>query len=76
MPRDTATGARVLYQLGEGYRYWMLFKGGRDDLLCVEPQSWLINCPNAPFPREQTGFDYLQPDEARDYTATFRLERD
>lgn len=73
---DAATGARVVYQADEGYRYWMVFNGGSRDFLCVEPQTWMNNCPNAPFPRAETGFDSLAPGQERVYRTWLRLEKD
>ncbi len=64
---DLRTGTDVRYRAGESYGYWMVYNGGRRDILCVEPQSWLSNCPNAPFPREASGFDAIAPKEAREY---------
>lgn len=73
---DAATGARVVYEADESYRYWMVYNGGSRDFLCVEPQTWMNNCPNAPFPREETGFDCLAPGAEKTYRTWIRLERE
>ncbi len=72
---DLRARIRVRYKAGEAYHYWMVYNGGRQDLLCVEPQSWLSNCPNAPFPREISGFDFIMPGEKRVYETWMRIER-
>lgn len=71
---DRRSGVRVRYAVGETCGYWMVYNGGNQDLLCVEPQSWLSNCPNAPFPRETSGFDFIGPDEARIYETKMSIE--
>lgn len=72
---DARAGLRVRYRAGSTYGYWMVYNGGNPNYLCVEPQSWLSNCPNAPFPREQTGFDFLAPGHSRAYETCLSLER-
>lgn len=66
---------RVTYHADAPYAYWMLFGGGGRDYLCVEPQSWLTNAPNAPFPREETGFAYLRPGETATYQTRLSIEK-
>ncbi len=70
---DPAAGVTVRYTAGSTYRYWMVYNGGHNDFLCVEPQSWLSNCPNAPFDRNQQGFDYLAPGEIRVYETNMSI---
>ena len=71
---DAASGARVRYQASDAYGYWMVFNGGAKDFLCVEPQSWLSNCPNAPFPREEMGFAFIAPGESKAYETLMQIE--
>lgn len=73
---DSASGIRVVYQAYSPYAYWMVVNGGEKDLICVEPQSWLSNCPNAPFPREEQGFDFISPGESRAYQTRMSIHRD
>ncbi len=72
---DRRTGTSVRYLAGASYGYWMVYNGGSRDFLCVEPQSWLSNCPNAPFPRETSGFDWIAPGKAREYETEMSIER-
>ena len=71
---DLASGVRVTYLPGREYRYWMVFNGGAKDFLCVEPQTWVNNCPNAPFPREETGFRVLGPGQEAVFETALRIE--
>lgn len=72
---DPCAGVQVKYAALQGYDYWMFYNGIAPDFLCVEPQSWLSNCPNAPFAREETGFDFLVPGEKRVYKTLLNIER-
>lgn len=72
---DEENHLMIRYQAGQSYGYWMVYNGGSADFLCVEPQSWLSNCPNAPFPRSQSGFDFLAPGETRMYETRLQIER-
>ena len=72
---DPVAGIKAAYQALQGYDYWMVYNGIAADFLSVEPQTWLSNCPNAPFPREQTGFAYLEPRQSRTYQTRLSIER-
>ncbi len=71
---DPESAIRMTYSALKGYGYWMVYNGISPDFLCVEPQSWLSNCPNAPFPRNETGFDFLTPGENRVYETNLSME--
>lgn len=72
---DLSEKVCVRYHAGDSYRYWMVYNGGDPRYICVEPQSWLSNCPNAPFPRGESGFDFLKPGETRSYETRTQIER-
>ena len=71
---DPGTGVRVTYTAERGYRYWMVFSPS-PGFICAEPQSWLTNCPNGPFPREETGFDFIVPGGSRVCETLMSIER-
>ena len=71
---DPGSGVRVKYAAKRGYGYWMVFSPS-PDFICVEPQSWLTDCPNGPFPREETGFDCIAPSGSRVYETLMSIER-
>jgi aldose 1-epimerase len=62
---DPIYNVQLVYRALPPYAYWMVYNGGSSDFLCVEPQTWMNNCPNAPFDREKTGFSWLAPGETR-----------
>lgn len=61
---DNARRVQLIYRAQPPYAYWMVYNGGSKDLICVEPQTWINNCPNSPFDREKTGFRFLAPNES------------
>lgn len=71
---DLKQHLRIRYRAGKTYGFWMVYNGGSPDFLCVEPQSWLSNAPNAPFPREAIGFNFLKPGETRAYETMLSIE--
>lgn len=72
---DRKSGAKIVYEVSEGYRFWMLFnEGGEKGYICPEPQSWMVDAPNRPFGPEITGFDAIAPGDKRILTANLRLE--
>ena len=71
---DPGSGVRVKYAAKRGYRYWMVFSPS-PDFICVEPQSWLTDCPNGPLSREKTGFDFIAPGEKRIYETRMTIEK-
>lgn len=50
----------VIYSFDEKYKYCMAFNGGANDFLCLEPQTWLTNCPNIEN-RFENGFLFIEP---------------
>ena len=72
---DPVDGIRVTYTALQGYNYWMVFNSLSPDWISIEPQSWLTNCPNAPFPRNETGFDFLPPGQSRAYLTRLKIDQ-
>ena len=70
---DAVRRVQLIYRAKPPYAYWMLYNGGSRDFLCVEPQTWVNNCPNAPFDREKAGFQFLAPCESRTYETQLTL---
>lgn len=71
---DPEKGIKIRYQAGDTFGYWMVYNGGENSFLCVEPQSWLSNCPNAPFDREKTGFAFICPGASHIYETLLTIE--
>lgn len=73
---DKTAGGRVIYEVGKGYRYWMLFnQGGENGFVCPEPQTWTVDAPHSPLPPEISGFDAIRPGDKRVLEARMRFEK-
>ena len=71
---DTAKRLRVVYEPDEKYGFRLIFNGGDEGYICLEPQTCLANCQNAPFSREESGFDFLRVGEQKSYRSKIYLE--
>ena len=71
---DVARGLRMVYENDKKYGFRLIYNGGCDGYICLEPQTCLANCQNSPFSREEGGFDFLQPGESKTYGSRIFLE--
>lgn len=64
-----AGGAGTLTcRAGTELPFQMLWNGGGGQgFVCPEPQSWLVDAPNLPLPREESGFFILSPGAQKSY---------
>ena len=57
-------GIRVVYDMGENYKHFVIWNGlMNNNILCIEPQSCIINAPNVNLDNNITGFKMLNPKE-------------
>ena len=64
---QTKGNIKINYLLDEKYKYLMIFNTGSDGkYVCIEPQSWISNCPNF-HDRDKYGFTYIKPAEKITY---------
>ena len=71
---DVGQGLRLVYENDEAYGYRLIFNGGDEGYICLEPQTCLANCQNAPFPRAETGFDWIEAGKSKIYRSRIDLE--
>lgn len=71
---DEKRRLRLIYENDEKYAFRLIYNGGKEGYICLEPQTCLANCQNAPFPREESGFDFLKPGESKAYISKICLE--
>ncbi|WP_342048112.1 aldose 1-epimerase [Bacillus sp. OTU530] len=70
-----ALGLKVTYEAVSGFRHWVLFTaGGQEDLLAIEPYSWVTNAPNIPLLEEITGLYGLKPNQEKIFTTQIHIE--
>jgi aldose 1-epimerase len=63
----------IRYTNSANMSYRMLFNGGEEDYICLEPQNCMIDCLNGPFDLEYAGFEYLKPGESETFTTHIGL---
>ena len=71
---DEETNVTVTYVFDEKYKYCMMYSSNGRDHICIEPQTWLTNCPNLDVDRNECGFDFIEPGEVKIYTSVLRVE--
>ena len=71
---DIGNDLRVVYENDEKYGFRLIYNGGSDGYICLEPQTCLANCQNSPFSREESGFDFLKIGESKTYRSKIFLE--
>jgi aldose 1-epimerase len=70
--QDERNGIRVVYDMGESYKHFVIWNGLIDNnVLCIEPQSCIINAPNVDLDNSITGFKTLNPKE--EWTGTTNI---
>ena len=71
---DVKKGLRMVYDSDEKFGFRLIFNGGDEGYICLEPQTCLANCQNAPFPRSETGFDWIEAGASKTYRSSIYLE--
>ena len=70
---DPENGLRTVYRNDTAFGYRLIYGDGKA-FLCMEPQTCMVNAANAPFPRSETGFAFLQPNETKLFSSHIGLE--
>ncbi len=70
---DIGKRLRVVYENDEKYGFRLIYNGGSDGYICLEPQTCLANCQNSPFSRKEAGFDFLEVGERKTYRSRILL---
>lgn len=71
---DEKTNLRIVYENDANYPFRLIYNGSADEYICLEPQTCMANCPHAPFDREKTGFDFIEPGESKEYHSKIGIE--
>ena len=72
---DLGSRLRMVYENDEKYGFRLVYSGGNGEYICLEPQNCLANCQNAPFSREEAGFDFLTVGESKTYHSKIFFEK-
>lgn len=69
---NIATGKQIVYETDPFFTEWMIWNNRASrNYICIEPMTWTINAPNATYPDEVSGFQYLAP--TKSWSATNRF---
>ena len=71
---DVRNGLRMVYDSDEKFGFRLIFNGGDEGYICLEPQTCLANCQNSPFSREEAGFDFIEAGSSKIYRSNIYLE--
>ena len=75
MLTDIEKRVRMVYENDPKYAFRLIFNGGDEGYICLEPQTCLANCQNSPFSREESGFDFLKIGESNTYRSRIFFEK-
>ncbi|KIL49257.1 aldose 1-epimerase [Jeotgalibacillus soli] len=68
-------GLKVTYKAIKGFKHWVIFTAsGQEDLLAIEPYSWVTNAPNLSLPEEVTGLNGIMPQDEKTYITEINVE--
>lgn len=69
---DTASGKKIVYEVGEEYRFWIIWNDkGFNGYFCPEPMSAMIDAPNLDLPAGLTGYREIAPEESASFRQHF-----
>ncbi|MBQ7841126.1 MAG: aldose 1-epimerase [Lachnospiraceae bacterium] len=70
---DESRNLSVVYENDKKFDFRLIFNGGADGFICLEPQNCLVNAPNTQLAGEKKGFDYIGPGESKKYFSKISL---
>lgn len=73
--RDCEKRLEVVYKNDEKFGWRLLYNGNADEYICLEPQTCMANCMNAPFDRTYSGFDFIEPGSSKEYESEIYLQK-
>ena len=65
---------RIVYENDAKFTFRLIYNGQANEYICLEPQNCLANAPNAPFSREECGFDFIEPEKSKTYISKIYVE--
>jgi len=71
---DVRRRVRMVYENDAAYKFRLIFNGGKEGYICLEPQTCLADCANSPFPREEAGFAFLEAGASQAFRSRIYLE--
>ncbi len=71
---DTESGHTLVYDADNSFKYWMVYNGGNEDFLCVEPQTWINSAPQAPAKMGDVNIIGITAGETREFVTYMYVE--
>ena len=71
---DRESGIKLIYENDSSFPWRLFYSENGEEYICLEPMSCMVNCPNAPFAREKTGFAYIEPYKTKEYVSKIYLQ--
>ena len=68
-------GTTITYVFDEKFKYCMLYSNNGEDHVCIEPQTWITDCPNLDLDKDSCGFDYIEPGKFKKYTSSLKVSK-
>ncbi len=66
---DLGSGIQIRYEVCRDFKYWVIWNDhGDKGYFCPEPMTWIIDAPNLPLPKDETGYEELVPGESKTVT--------
>lgn len=71
---DRRLGLAVVYENTENLPFRLIYGGGEAGYICMEPQTCLADCQNAPIPRDEGGFAFIESGASQEYYSKIYVE--
>lgn len=71
---DRGNSTQVFYRAGEGFRYWMLWRG-KEPCMVAEPQTAAIDCFHLSAPAQENGLIAIRSGETRSFVTLLGIRK-
>lgn len=72
---DIKRNLAVVYRNDADFSHRLIYGGGETGFFCMEPQTCLVNAPNAPLLKEKIGVPSIFPGDTKRFSSFISLER-
>lgn len=66
----------LIYENDEKFAFRLIYCGGSEGYICLEPQNVLANCANSPIPRDEAGFFYIEPGKTETFNSKIYIREE
>ena len=72
---DMEKQMKIVYENDEKFGWRLFYNGSGEGFICLEPQTCMVNCQNLQIDGENTGFDFIEPDNFKKYISKIYIEK-